>query len=159
MEIKVKFDPIVNNYLKSRYPNGIKYDITDNLTLFVFSLLCVPSPGELTKDDPEGVSILLTKQFLASGRIYLPEKIKADIPKYVLNHIEEEMFQELVILIQNNRHKRFKGINILIQNFLVRYNLDSCADVDRFKKAFYRYRKKFEINFGAPVPNCPLESI
>jgi hypothetical protein len=157
MEIKVKFDPIVNNYLKSKYPNGIKYDLSDNLTLFVYSLLVVPKPGEITKDDPDGVSILLSKLFLDSGRVFIPEYLKADIPKYVLNHIEHEMFQELVLLIQNNRHKRFKGINLLIHKFMIRHNIDGCSDIDRFKKAFYRYRKKFEINFPASVPNCPLE--
>jgi len=157
MEIKVKFDPIVDNYLKTKYPNGIRYDLTDNLTIFMFSLLMVPKQGEISKDETDGVSILLTKQFYHCGRVFIPDRVKEDVSKYIVNHITNELFNELLMLIQNNRYKRYKGIRHLIKNYLIRYNLDQCAEIERFKKAFYRFQKKQENILPDFVPMCPLD--
>lgn len=155
MELKVLFSPIVNNYLKSRYPNGIRYNRADNLTIFVFSLFAIPKPGQITADHPEGVSILLPDQFVHENRVFIPANCMKNVPMYVINHINLELFHELTILIQNNHGKRFIGINACIENFLTRHRIDDFAEVERFKKAFYRQRKKMENNSGSFVLNCP----
>ena len=155
MELKVLFSPIVNNYLKSRYPKGIRYNRADNLTIFIFSLFAVPKPGQITPDHPDGVSILLPDQFLHDNRVFIPQVCMDNVSGYVINHINLELSHELTMLIQNNQGRRFIVINACIENFLVRNNIEPYAQVERFKKAFYRQRKKMENNLGSFVPNCP----
>jgi hypothetical protein len=87
MELKVLFSPIVNNYLKSRYPKGIRYNRADNLTIFIFSLFAVPKPGQITADHPDGVSILLPDQFLHDNRVFIPQVCMDNVSGYVINHI------------------------------------------------------------------------
>ena len=159
MEIKVRFEPLVNNYLRSKYPDGIRYDLSDNLTIYMFSLLMVPKMGEITKDETDGVSILLTQQFYECGRVFIPEKVKPAASRFVVNQIYNELFQEISFVLQNNRLKRYKGLNDFIHKFMVRYNLDHPSDFERFKKAFYRFKKKQEKNFVDFVPKVSPRSI
>lgn len=158
VNLQVRFDPLTTTYLQKRYPDGIRYDFTDNVSLFIFSLLRRPSPGEITKEEMNGVIIHLPNQFVNDGLVYLPDTLHKQVRTFIGNFIEQELFNELRVLLCNTPDKRFRGINSVIDVFMERYGLNRVADRERFKKAFYRYRQKHEKILGTIVPSRPLAS-
>ncbi len=157
MTVKVRFDLIANCYLKERYPEGIRYDTTDNLTIFLFSLFRKPKPGEINRDESDGVLIILSDQWVHDGRIFISASSVKSAKLFVENFVKDQLFHELELLLVNTPHKRFRGINFCIDNFMNRYGLDKAADRERFKKAFYRHRQKIEKISGSFVPSRPLD--
>lgn len=155
MELKVKFEECVNQYLKVKYPSGITYKTSDNISLMIFGLIVRPKNGQILKDHNDGVLIRLNDQWVHDGRVYLPEENIRLATKIIINTMYTELFTELDQFSSGIHSLRYRGINDCIRAFIYRYEMNNSIDLDRLKKAYYRYRKNLEKISGNQVSKCP----
>jgi hypothetical protein len=151
MILQIRFDPLVNSFLKNKYPEGIKYCASDNISLAVFGLLCIPKVGDINVTEDDGIQIFLPDQYRHDNRTFLPHRSRHLINQTVSNQIKQELFKELEIQIQLYRGQRYSGINECIKRYMVRYGLDLHTDFETYKRAFHRHRKRNEYFSGDDV--------